>query len=59
MSATTGEEAREDAEFRCERCRHPVHLSKGERMPRCPNCGHDRFETRQDEISRLHRNECG
>ena len=52
MSATAGEEVRENVEFRCERCRHPVRLSKGERLARCPNCGHDKFERRLDEVSR-------
>jgi Zn finger protein HypA/HybF involved in hydrogenase expression len=51
MSAQAGEKAQEGGEFRCERCHHRVRVSKGATIPKCPNCGSDRFDTREHETS--------
>jgi len=51
MSAHTGEEAREGGEFRCAKCYEKVRVNKGERIPKCPNCGSNEFSTREHETS--------
>jgi DNA-directed RNA polymerase subunit RPC12/RpoP len=43
MSARSGEELAEAGDYRCERCQHPLRLEKGASVPKCPNCGHERF----------------
>jgi Zn finger protein HypA/HybF involved in hydrogenase expression len=49
MAAHTGEHARKTGDFRCERCHERVHVTQGDRIPRCPNCGNDTFDTREHE----------
>ena len=49
MSAKSGETARETGDFRCARCREQVHVTTGDRIPKCPNCGNDEFDTRYHE----------
>jgi predicted RNA-binding Zn-ribbon protein involved in translation (DUF1610 family) len=51
MAAKTGENAREGGDFRCSRCHETVHVNKGARIPKCPNCGNDTFDTRKNETS--------
>jgi hypothetical protein len=49
MSAKAGETARETGDFRCAKCHHQVHVTKGKKIPKCPNCGYDTFDTRYHE----------
>jgi Zn finger protein HypA/HybF involved in hydrogenase expression len=49
MAAHAGEKARETGDFRCEKCHHQVHVTEGDRIPDCPNCGNDTFDTRYHE----------
>lgn len=49
MSAHAGEEARQTGDFRCDRCRNQVHVTAGDKIPKCPNCGNDTFDTRYHE----------
>lgn len=49
MSAQSGETARQTGDFRCEKCRHQVHVTKGHSIPKCPNCGNNRFDARYHE----------
>lgn len=51
MSAKSGEDAREGGEFRCERCHAHVRVNKGDKIPKCPNCGNSSFDTRTHETS--------
>jgi DNA-directed RNA polymerase subunit RPC12/RpoP len=43
MSAQSGEAVAEAGDYRCERCQHPLRLEKGDSLPKCPNCGNERF----------------
>lgn len=47
--AHAGENARKTGEFRCERCHERVHVTQGDRIPKCPNCGNDTFDTLEHE----------
>ena len=49
MAAQSGERARETGDFRCERCHEQVHVTQGDTIPKCPNCGNDTFDTRYHE----------
>ncbi len=49
MAAKAGEEARQTGDFRCERCHERVHVTRGHKIPRCPNCGNDTYDTREHE----------
>lgn len=49
MAAHAGETARETGDFRCEKCHEQVHVTKGHKIPKCPNCGNDTFDTRYHE----------
>ncbi|MGN6553294.1 MAG: zinc ribbon-containing protein [Verrucomicrobiota bacterium] len=51
MAAHTGEQAREGGDFRCQKCHHQVRVNKGEKIPKCPNCGNTVFDTRLHETS--------
>jgi Zn finger protein HypA/HybF involved in hydrogenase expression len=42
-------EREETGDFRCERCHERVHVTQGDRIPKCPNCGNDTFDTREHE----------
>ncbi|HEX3653671.1 MAG TPA: hypothetical protein VHU18_12700 [Rhizomicrobium sp.] len=44
MTEKAGETARENAEYRCERCERLVKLRTGDLIPTCPNCGFDTFD---------------
>jgi Zn finger protein HypA/HybF involved in hydrogenase expression len=52
MAAKAGETARETGDFRCERCHQQVHVTKGHKIPKCPHCGNDIFDTRYHEPGR-------
>jgi ribosomal protein L37AE/L43A len=49
MAATAGERARKTGDFRCEKCHNQVHVKAGEKIPKCPKCGNDSFDTRVHE----------
>jgi predicted RNA-binding Zn-ribbon protein involved in translation (DUF1610 family) len=49
MSAHAGETAQETRDFRCSACHSKVHVTSGHRIPTCPNCGNDTFDTRENE----------
>jgi Zn finger protein HypA/HybF involved in hydrogenase expression len=49
MTAETGEKARKTGDFRCEKCHTKVHVAAGQEIPKCPNCGNDSFDTRENE----------
>jgi predicted RNA-binding Zn-ribbon protein involved in translation (DUF1610 family) len=51
MSAHAGEQAQEGGDFRCERCHRQVHVNKGGKIPKCPHCGNDSYDTRMHETS--------
>jgi Zn finger protein HypA/HybF involved in hydrogenase expression len=51
MAAHAGENAREGGDFRCHRCHKTVRVNKGARIPKCPHCGSDTFDTRKHETS--------
>jgi DNA-directed RNA polymerase subunit RPC12/RpoP len=44
MSEKVGETARENAEYRCERCERLLKLKAGDLIPICPHCGFDTFD---------------
>ena len=44
MTEKTGEPARENAEYRCERCNSIVKLQVGDIFPACSKCGFDTFD---------------
>lgn len=48
MAAHAGETARETGDFHCHSCNEVVHVTKGKRIPECPN-GHKTFDTRTGE----------
>ena len=49
MAAHAGETARETGDFRCEKCHEQTHVTKGDKIPKCSNCGNDTFDTRYHE----------
>ncbi len=44
MTEKAGETARENAEYRCERCEQRLKLRSGDLIPTCPHCGFDTFD---------------
>ena len=44
MSEKTGEIARETTTYRCENCNSHLRLSRGDLIPKCPNCGSGTFD---------------
>jgi hypothetical protein len=50
MSAKAGERAEKTGDFYCACCSEKVHVSKGEKIPKCPN-GHTEFDSRRNESS--------
>jgi ribosomal protein L37AE/L43A len=49
MTAQAGEKAQKTGDFRCEKCHRKVHVKAGDPIPKCPHCGHARFDTRVNE----------
>jgi predicted RNA-binding Zn-ribbon protein involved in translation (DUF1610 family) len=45
MSIHSGEESKLTGDLKCEKCRMNVHVINGRKIPKCPNCGHDSFES--------------
>jgi Zn finger protein HypA/HybF involved in hydrogenase expression len=52
MAAHAGEAAQETGDFRCAKCHQQVHVTKGKKIPICPHCGNDAFDTRYHEPGR-------
>ena len=57
MTEKTGEPARVNGEYRCERCHKTTRMAVGELIPACPHCGFEtfdlsnpRFETRDGTL---------
>jgi hypothetical protein len=51
MSAHAGETAQETGDFHCQSCNAVVHVTKGHKIPECPN-GHKIFDSRTGEPGR-------
>ena len=49
MAAHAGENARQTGDFRCQKCHNRVHVTRGKNIPKCPNCGNDTLDTRENE----------
>jgi hypothetical protein len=49
MAAKAGERAQRTGEFRCEKYHERTHVTQGKEIPKCPNCGNDTFDTRENE----------
>ena len=49
MAAKAGEDARATGDFVCEKCGHKTHVTAGQRIPKCPECGNDTYEERRNE----------
>jgi hypothetical protein len=48
MVAKSGERAKKTGDFHCAKCGAKVHVTGGDKVPKCPN-GHTEFETRTGE----------
>jgi hypothetical protein len=48
MAAHAGETAQKTGDFHCAKCDKKVHVTAGDKIPKCPN-GHTEFETRTGE----------
>jgi hypothetical protein len=48
MTAKAGERAQETGDFYCDSCGEKVHVTKGDKIPKCPN-GHSNYGTRRNE----------
>jgi DNA-directed RNA polymerase subunit RPC12/RpoP len=51
MTLHTGDKARKNSDYVCSRCGSQVHLTEGERIPRCPNCGNERFDEQKSDTA--------
>ena len=49
MAAKAGEAAQETGDFRCAKCHKRVHVTKGKKIPKCPECGGDTYDARYHE----------
>jgi predicted RNA-binding Zn-ribbon protein involved in translation (DUF1610 family) len=49
MAAHAGEHAQKTGTFHCEKCNNKVRVKEGDRIPKCPNCGNETYDTRTDE----------
>ena len=47
MAAQAGERAQKTGDFHCAKCDAKVHVTKGDKIPKCPN-GHTEFESRTE-----------
>jgi len=52
MAANTGEKAEKTGDFRCQKCHHKVHVTASHKIPKCPNCGNDTFDTLVNETGK-------
>jgi hypothetical protein len=48
MAAHAGEWAQKTGDFHCAKCDAVVHVTKGDKIPKCPN-GHSEYESRTGE----------
>jgi len=48
MTAKAGERAQKTGDFYCATCGKKVHVTKGDKIPKCPN-GHSQFDSRRNE----------
>jgi hypothetical protein len=48
MAAKAGERAQKTGDFHCATCGEKVHVTKGDKIPKCAN-GHTEFDTRTGE----------
>jgi hypothetical protein len=46
--AKAGEKAQKTGDFHCATCGEKVHVTEGDKIPKCPN-GHTEFDTRTGE----------
>ncbi len=51
MAAHAGERAQKTGDFHCAKCSEKVHVTKGDKILKCPN-GHTEFESRTGEQTR-------
>ena len=51
MAAKAGEEAQKTGDFICDKCEGKVHVKKGDKIPKCPECGNKSFSERRKEPS--------
>jgi ribosomal protein L37AE/L43A len=49
MAAHAGEKAERTGDFRCAKCHQRTHVKAGEKIPKCPHCGGETFDTREHE----------
>jgi predicted nucleic acid-binding Zn-ribbon protein len=50
MTEKAGETARENAQYRCERCEQLIKLRSGDLIPPCPNCGFDTYDIHNPRV---------
>ncbi|UNX53544.1 zinc ribbon-containing protein [Georgenia sp. TF02-10] len=48
MAAHAGETAQKTGDFYCSKCDAKVHVTQGDKIPKCPN-GHSEFGSRRNE----------
>jgi len=48
LAANAGERAQKTGDFYCASCDRKVHVTQGDKIPKCPN-GHTTFQTRRNE----------
>jgi predicted RNA-binding Zn-ribbon protein involved in translation (DUF1610 family) len=48
MTAKAGERAQQTGDFYCASCGEKVHVTKRDKIPKCPN-GHSNFDSRRNE----------
>ena len=44
MTILAGEEVSAGVAVHCQKCNYEIKLTKGQTVPKCPNCGHDIFD---------------
>jgi Zn finger protein HypA/HybF involved in hydrogenase expression len=49
MAAHAGERAEKTGDFHCAKCNAKVHVSKGDKIPKCAECGSTEYATRTGE----------
>ena len=49
MAAHAGEKAQKTGRFRCDNCHEYTKVNQGDKIPNCPNCGNDTYDTRTGE----------
>jgi len=50
MSVHSGETAKMTGDVRCEECHSKMHITIGHKVPKCPNCGNETFESSSDDV---------